>query len=242
MNDLGAFTLIVSLALLIFSISQTIFGIWKNNQRSIELGRLSLMANAGIILLSFIILMTALARMDLSNHYVVMHSSEHLPLFYRVTSIWSGSSGSLLFWNLLLNIFTFIVLRETKHHHKERLPMLNLSMGVLACFFSYLAVFYPDAQAFREFKPSAVVGRGLNPLLQHWAMIIHPPILYIGYVSFAIPFGVAMSALLSGKISPEWIKQIRKWAIFSWFFLGVGILLGSKWAYEELGWGGYWAW
>jgi cytochrome c-type biogenesis protein CcmF len=120
--------------------------------------------------------------------------------------------------------------------------MLNLSLGSLACFLSFLAVFFDDAQPFRVFNPAAAVGRGLNPLLQHWAMIIHPPILYIGYVSFAIPFSVGMSGLLSGNVSPDWMKQIRRWSIFSWFFLGVGILLGSKWAYEELGWGGYWAW
>jgi cytochrome c-type biogenesis protein CcmF len=242
MNTLGTLCLVASLAILIFSIIQTSFGLWKKNERAIELGRLSLMGNFFLILLAFVILMTQLVRMDLSNQYVVMHSGENLPMFYRVTSIWSGSSGSLLFWNLLLNFFAFFALRETKNLSKERLPLLNLSLGVLTCFFSYLAVFYPDAQAFREFEPKAVVGRGLNPLLQHWAMIIHPPILYIGYVSFAIPFGVSMSALLSGKVSAEWHSQIRKWSLFSWFFLGVGILLGSKWAYEELGWGGYWAW
>ncbi|MCB1143703.1 MAG: heme lyase CcmF/NrfE family subunit [Leptospiraceae bacterium] len=242
MNDLGALTIIASLAMTSFSIFQSLYGFLKKDDRAIELGRLSLMANFALVLLAFTILMTQLARMDLHNHYVVMHSSKHLPLFYRVTSIWSGSSGSLLFWNLLLNFFTFLVLIETKTLNRNRLPVMNLSLGVLAFFFSYLAVFYSDAQPFREFQPAAVIGRGLNPLLQHWAMIIHPPILYIGYVSFAIPFSIAMSALITGTLSREWQKQIRRWTIFSWFFLGVGILLGSKWAYEELGWGGYWAW
>jgi cytochrome c-type biogenesis protein CcmF len=242
MNDFGALLLVSSLGLLSFSVVQSIYGIWKNNSSSVELGRITLMANAFLILLAFLTLMTQLYRMDLNNYYVVMHSSEHLPIFYRVTSIWSGSSGSLLFWNLLLNLFSFIVLFETRKLYKDRLPILNLVLGSLALFFTYLAVYYPDAQPFREFQPKAVIGRGLNPLLQHWAMIIHPPILYIGYVSFAIPFGVGMSALLTGSLSSDWLKQIRKWTLFSWFFLGVGILLGSKWAYEELGWGGYWAW
>ncbi len=242
MNDFGALLLITSLGVLTFSVLQSIYGIWKKNDTSVELGRITLMANGFIILLAFITLMTQLARMDLSNYYVVMHSSEHLPIFYRVTSIWSGSSGSLLFWNLLLNIFSFMVLFETRKLYKDRLPILNLVLGSLSLFFTFLAVYFADAQPFREFQPKAVIGRGLNPLLQHWAMIIHPPILYIGYVSFAIPFGVGMSALLTGSLSSDWLKQIRKWTLFSWFFLGVGILLGSKWAYEELGWGGYWAW
>jgi len=242
MNDFGALLLITSLGVLTFSVLQSIYGIWKKNDTAVELGRITLMANGFIILLAFITLMTQLARMDLSNYYVVMHSSEHLPIFYRVTSIWSGSSGSLLFWNLLLNIFSFMVLFETRKLYKDRLPILNLVLGSLSLFFTFLAVYFADAQPFREFQPKAVIGRGLNPLLQHWAMIIHPPILYIGYVSFAIPFGVGMSALLTGSLSSDWLKQIRKWTLFSWFFLGVGILLGSKWAYEELGWGGYWAW
>ena len=242
MNDFGALLLITSLGVLTFSVLQSIYGLWKKNDTAVELGRITLMANGFIILLAFITLMTQLARMDLSNYYVVMHSSEHLPIFYRVTSIWSGSSGSLLFWNLLLNIFSFMVLFETRKLYKDRLPILNLVLGSLSLFFTFLAVYFADAQPFREFQPKAVIGRGLNPLLQHWAMIIHPPILYIGYVSFAIPFGVGMSALLTGSLSSDWLKQIRKWTLFSWFFLGVGILLGSKWAYEELGWGGYWAW
>lgn len=242
MNTFGSFCIIISVALLLFSLLQTIYGIAKKDSNAIELGRTTLMANAMVILLAFITLMTQLTRMDLSNYYVVMHSGEHLPIFYRITSIWSGSSGSLLFWNLLLNIFSFYVLYETRKLYSDRLPILNLVLGILAIFFSFLAVYFPDAQPFREFQPKAVVGRGLNPLLQHWAMIIHPPILYIGYVSFAIPFGVAMSALVTGSLSSDWLKQIRKWTLFSWFFLGVGILLGSKWAYEELGWGGYWAW
>lgn len=242
MNDLGAFSIIVSFALLFFSLIQTTYGILKKNLLAQRLGSLTLQANFFVVLLSFTILMTALLRMDLANHYVVMHSSKNLNLFYRLTSIWSGSSGSLLFWNLLLNFFIFILLVRTKSSEQERLPYMNLILGSIALFFSFLAVFFSDAQPFREFQPPAAVGRGLNPLLQHWAMIIHPPILYTGYVSFAIPFAIAMSALITGKLSSEWLKQIRIWSIFSWFFLGMGILLGSKWAYEELGWGGYWAW
>ena len=242
MNELGIFTLVASLAILAFSIFQTSYGILTKNESAITLGRNALLSNSLAVLLSFIILMTLLWRMDLSNHYVVMHSSEHLPIFYRITSIWSGSSGSLLFWNLILNFFTFIAIWKNQNSNAERIPVMHLILAALTFFFTFLAVFYEDAQPFRQFVPAAVVGRGLNPLLQHWAMIIHPPILYIGYVSFAIPFAIAMSALITGNLSSEWLKSIRKWSLFSWFFLGTGILLGSKWAYEELGWGGYWAW
>ncbi|EMY60451.1 heme lyase CcmF/NrfE family subunit [Leptospira terpstrae] len=242
MNNLGTILLTASLAILVFSALQTIYGIYKQDRKAIELGRLALMTNPFVIVLTFTVLLTQLARSDYSNYYVVMHSSEHLPLFYKMTSIWSGSSGSLLFWNLILSVFTFIVLWQTRKSIEDRIPMMNLILAVLSGFFSFLAVFYGDAQPFREFVPEAAAGRGLNPLLQHWAMIIHPPILYIGYVSISIPFAIAMSALVSGQLSEDWMKFIRKWTLFSWFFLGTGILLGSKWAYEELGWGGYWAW
>ncbi|TGK42341.1 heme lyase CcmF/NrfE family subunit [Leptospira andrefontaineae] len=242
MNDLGAVCLISSFSILLFSIIQTSYGIFKNDSRALELGRYTLMANFAVVLLAFIVLVVQLMRTDLSNYYVAMHSSEHLPLFYKMTSVWSGSSGSLLFWNLLLSGFTFVVLWQTKDLLNERIPVMHLSLAVITCFFSFLAIFFPDAQPFREFQPAAVAGRGLNPLLQHWAMIIHPPILYIGYVSFAIPFAIASSALITGQLSENWFRFVRRWSIFSWFFLGTGILLGSKWAYEELGWGGYWAW
>ncbi|MBM9589665.1 heme lyase CcmF/NrfE family subunit [Leptospira sp. 201903075] len=242
MNNLGTILLASSLAILVFSALQTIYGIYKQERKAIELGRLALMTNPFVIVLTFAVLLTQLVRSDYSNYYVVMHSSEHLPLFYKMTSIWSGSSGSLLFWNLILSVFTFIVLWQTRKSIEDRIPMMNLILAVLSGFFSFLAVFYGDAQPFREFVPEAAAGRGLNPLLQHWAMIIHPPILYVGYVSISIPFAIAMSALVSGQLSEDWMKFIRKWTLFSWFFLGTGILLGSKWAYEELGWGGYWAW
>ncbi|MCC5814044.1 MAG: heme lyase CcmF/NrfE family subunit [Leptospira sp.] len=242
MNTLGTIVIAASFSLLIFSFFQTIYGILKQDRKAIELGRVSLMANFFLIGLAFLILLTQLLRSDYSNYYVAMHSSEHLNIFYQLTAVWGGSSGSLLFWNFLLNFFIFVVLWQTRKAVHDRIPVMNAILAVLAMFFSFLAVFFGDAQPFREFQPAAAAGRGLNPLLQHWAMIIHPPILYVGYVSIAIPFAIAMSALVTGQLSQEWMKFIRRWSIFSWFFLGTGILLGSKWAYEELGWGGYWAW
>ena len=242
MNDLGTIAIVISLALIIFSILQTSFGIYTKNKTYIELGRNCLMANFGVISVAFAILLVQLFRVDLNNHYVALHTDQYLGFFYRLTSIWAGSSGSLLFWNFLLTGFIFVALYNTRKLENERLPVMNLCLAFICGLFSFLAVFFPDAQPFKTFAPAAKAGRGLNPLLQHWAMIIHPPVLYLGYVSSAIPFGVMMSALVTGKLSEDWFRLVRRWTIFSWFFLGNGILLGSKWAYEELGWGGYWAW
>lgn len=242
MNTLGSILMVASLGMLLYSFLQTLIGIFRKDKYAIELGRLSLMANFFIIGLATIVLLTQLVRSDYSNYYVVMHSSEYMPLFFKLTALWAGSSGSLLYWNFLLNLFIFIVLWQTRKSTMDRIPIMNAILAFLSMFFSFLAIFFSDAQPFLEFQPPAVAGRGLNPLLQHWAMIIHPPILYLGYVSIAIPFAIAMAGLLSGQLSEDWFRQVRRWSLFSWFFLGTGILLGSKWAYEELGWGGYWAW
>lgn len=152
MNDFGALCIITSFAILIFSIVQTSYGIWKQDKQVIELGRYTLMANSAIILLAFIVLLVQLFRTDLSNYYVVMHSNEHLPLFYRLTGIWSGSSGSLLFWNLLLSLFTFIVLWQTKDLTQDRIPVLNLTLAVISAFFLILLYFIRMPNHFENFN------------------------------------------------------------------------------------------
>ncbi len=207
-----------------------------------ELARQAFYVNSAIVILAFSILAGLMAAMDLTNVYVTKHSAVTLPMFFRVTGAWAGSEGSLLFWYMLLTLFSAIVVYQTRESLHNRLPTLYLSLFLLNLLFVLLALFFKDAQPFRAYSSPMEAGRGLNPLLLHWAMIIHPPMLYVGYVSFAIPFSIAASALVSGNMREDWLQLIRRWSIFSWFFLGTGILLGAKWAYEELGWGGYWAW
>lgn len=189
-----------------------------------------------------LILVIQLAISDYTSKYVVNYSSESLSVFYRITALWAGSSGSLLFWYFLLNLFSFLFLFQSKKYFKTHLSLVVLILSVIQSLFIFLMLYYEDAQPFLEYPISMQTGKGLNPLLLHWAMIIHPPILYIGYVSFAIPFTISIVSLLSNQLSFKELQLIRKWSLLSWFFLGFGILLGSKWAYEELGWGGYWAW
>jgi len=198
--------------------------------------------NAAIITTAFVSLMTMMLLTDLKNRYVVLNSSADLPIFFRATGAWAGSSGSMLFWYFLLTIFSAIAVRQSRRSLSNRAPVLFLVLGVLQFLFILLGLFFKDAQPFREFAVTMTTGRGLNPLLLHWAMIIHPPILYTGYVSFAVPFAIVIASIISGNVREDWTILVRRWSIFAWFFLGTGILLGSKWAYEELGWGGYWAW
>ncbi|GAB4430391.1 MAG: cytochrome c biogenesis protein CcsA [Turneriella sp.] len=199
------------------------------------------------------LLLYMLVTADYSMVYVAEHVNNQLPVFYRLTSLWAGQAGSMLWWNFLVVLFSWLAVK----HIRRAAPVLEAWMLIilmtLVAFFTAIGCFAPSSDPFRVFQEGEKLfahaeGRGLNPLLQHWAMIIHPPILYFGYVSFAVPFAIAMAALLvrptGSTAEPQvaWVKLVRRWTLFSWFFLGVGILLGGKWAYEELGWGGYWAW
>ncbi|MBE7438045.1 MAG: cytochrome c biogenesis protein CcsA [Spirochaetales bacterium] len=209
---------------------------------ALVLSRQALYSNAILTALAFLVLCIQMIRMDLSNVYVVNNSAIDLPLFFRITGTWAGSAGSLLFWYALLAFFSAVCLLWSGRKLGSRQPHLIFMLIVMQLLFVLLNIFFEDAQSFREYPVSVKSGRGINPLLLHWGMIIHPPVLYLGYVGFAIPFAIVMAVLLSGNTAEDYLPVLRRWTIFAWFFLGTGILLGSKWAYEELGWGGYWAW
>ncbi len=161
-----------------------------------------------------------------------------------------ATTGRLLFWSWLLILFAGVAVYQNRHRNRQLMPYVVATLGCIIVFFTYMNFWVTN-----PFEQLAVVsasgateawaapdGRGLNPLLQHPIMVIHPPILYIGYVSFAIPFAFCVAALITRQLGNDWITSTRRWTLFSWFFLGIGIILGGRWAYVELGWGGYWAW
>src|SRR5690606_24472264 len=168
------------------------------------------------------------------------NSERSMPLFYKIGSLWGGQSGSLLFWGWLLAMYsTGVAVRHRKDDLKLMAPTYATLMVVLSFFLA------PVAFASSPYERGPVIqadGRGLNPLLQHPAMVIHPPCLYLGLIGFTVPFAMAIGALVSGQLGNEWMKKARFWALFAWLFLGAGNILGGWWAYLELGWGGYWAW
>ena len=186
---------------------------------------------------------------DFSNAFVYGNTNRALPGFYKIVALWAGHDGSLLFWTWIITSFSALVVYQNRNKNRELMPYVVLTMIGTTVFFTALNLFI--ANPFDTWMQNingvmtpvaAADGRGLNPLLQHPAMIIHPPILYIGYVGTVVPFAFAIAALLTGRLGSSWIKITRRWALVSWGFLSVGILLGGKWAYVELGWGGYWAW
>ena len=177
---------------------------------------------------------------DFTVKYVASHSNSQLPLLYKVTALWGGHEGSLFLWAWILAAFTTILAIQGKRLFPMRLPVM---LSVQACLLlGFLGLILFLSNPFERLLPGAVDGRDLNPLLQDPGMAFHPPMLYFGYVGFSIPFAFAMTAMLTRWETTLWIGLIRRWTLFAWTMLTIGIMLGGWWAYYELGWGGYWAW
>lgn len=224
-----------------------IAGILRKDENYLILSRQAVYLHFITITFSILVLIYLIVLPDLSVIYVMNHVNRALPLFYKVTAVWAGQAGSLLFWNFLLALFSVLAINHVQKKEPILVPNMILVLMSISLFFSLMGNFSETSDPFivlrNDGEPFAVPdGRGLNPLLQHWAMTIHPPILLIGYVAFSIPFAIAMASLMTGRMNLNWTRLVRRWTLFSWFSLGTGIMLGGKWAYEELGWGGYWAW
>jgi len=177
---------------------------------------------------------------DFSLQYVWAYSSRDLDTFYKISSFWGGQKGSLLFWTLLLTCYTVVVHIQNRKRNAMVVPYAMVVLMLITTFFLVLLNF--STNPFEVIPVPPEDGRGLNPLLQNYWMVIHPPTLYLGYVGFTVPFAFAMAALICKNLDDSWIRLTRKWTLISWFFLCMGNLFGAQWAYLELGWGGYWAW
>jgi cytochrome c-type biogenesis protein CcmF len=180
----------------------------------------------------------------LSGHFelrnVADYTSRSLPWPYKLAALWGSQAGSLMLWCWLLAGFSSVVCLTNRRRNRELMPVVIAVLMGVAVFFTLLLSFV--SSPFETVARAPGDGAGLNPLLQNPYMVIHPPVLYLGYVSLAVPFAFAMAALATGRLDTEWITSVRRWTILAWLCLGIGILLGARWAYEELGWGGYWAW
>ena len=185
-------------------------------------------------------LLHALVSHDFSLEYVASYSSSTLPLNYTITAFWGGQKGSLLFWLLILTSITSVVLIQNRRKNRDLMPYVTAVLMTVSVFFLFLLVFVTPP--FQRLAVPATEGRDLNPLLQNYWMQIHPPSLYTGYVGMSVPFAFAIAALATGKLGDVWIRTTRRWTLFAWLFLSLGNLFGALWAYEVLGWGGYWAW
>ena len=194
---------------------------------------LLVLASAGI--------MTAFLTDRFEYWYVANYSNRELDTFFKVSGLWAGQRGSLVFWALLLSMFSSIAVFTNRNKNREFMPYV---VGVLLSVSSFflLVLLFGDVNPFERLAFTPADGRGLNPQLQNYWMTIHPPTLYLGFTAFTVPFAFAISALLSGKLDTRWIVITRVWILLSWFFLANGVIFGMRWAYEELGWGGFWFW
>src|SRR5436190_18438325 len=240
MVGLGAAALIVAFVVALYALVAAIVGAVRGDRRIVDSSRRSVYALCGLLTLCVVIIEAAFARTDLSLSVVADHSSSTTPAFYRFTAMWSSQEGSLLLWAWVLSIASSAVLFATHKRHREIVPWATAVLMGLASFFPGLMLF--DANPFARLDPPAVAGVGLEPLLRHPAMAVHPPMLYSGYVMFSIPFAFAIGALITRKLDASWIRSTRRFALVAWICLTVGVLLGSRWSYSELGWGGYWGW
>src|ERR1022692_1413191 len=240
MPELGNLALAIALILAVYSIVANIYGARRNAPDFIVSARHAIWSMCAMITIAVVVLWVALLRSDFSLEYVASYSSTTLPTAYKFTALWAGQQGSLLLWAWLLAIFTSIAAFQNRRRNPDTAPYALAVLAGVAIFFLWMLNFVT-----RPFDLLAVIpaeGSDLNPLLQNYWMAIHPPSLYTGYVSASVPFAFGAAALMTGKLDDGWIRSTRRWAIFSWFFLSLGNLFGARWAYEVLGWGGYWAW
>ncbi len=216
--------------------------IGRHDERKVVLSRRLVYLFFGLLTACVVIIEVSFATNDFSFKIVQEHSSLETPTFYKLAAMWSSQEGSLLLWAWVLSIASSIALYATRNKLRELVPWATAVMMGVAAFFTGLMLFAPDVDPFATLSPAPADGIGLNPLLQHPSMMIHPPMLYSGYVAFTIPFAFAIGALVTRRLDAEWIRATRRFALVAWTFLGFGLLLGARWSYTELGWGGYWAW
>jgi cytochrome c-type biogenesis protein CcmF len=240
---LGTIALLVLFAIGLTSIALAMLGAHRKSARLVEAAVQGVYATAAVAAFASSLIIYAFLADDFSIQYVHHTSDSAMPLFYKVTAFWGGLDGSLLFWVLLLSVFSALAVRANRRRHEELIPHVVWLLGIINLFFVGLLIFVKNPfEPFILDQELAGNARGLNPLLQNAYMVIHPPSLYLGYVSLAVPYAFGMAAAITGQVDAAWQQSVRRWTLFSWTFLTLGLILGGLWAYEELGWGGYWAW
>jgi cytochrome c-type biogenesis protein CcmF len=241
MASLGAFLLILTFVVAAYAAAACVAGARRRSSRLIESGIGAFYLVAALMTVASGIIIYAFVSGDYSIRYVQRYSDAVQPLFYRITSYWGGLDGSVMFWVFLLSIFGAVAVKVNRERHRELIPYVVAITAVVEMFFLYLMITHNNP--FDTYLTEAPTdGRGLNPLLQTFYMAIHPPTMYLGFVGLTIPFAFGMAALITGYLDDSWLRAVRRWTMFSWFFLSLGLTLGMIWAYEELGWGGFWGW
>ncbi len=238
--ELGQFTLILALLLALVQTTLPLVGSFRGRADWMAVARPAAFAQTGFIALSFALLTFAFVVQDFSLAYVAQHSNLALPWHYRFSAVWSAHEGSLLMWVLVLGAWTSAVALTSGRLPQPFIARVLAVLGLVSVGFIAFTLF--TSNPFLRHLPALADGNDLNPLLQDFGLIVHPPLLYMGYVGLAVPFAFAVAALIEGRVDAQWVRWSRPWTLVAWSFLTIGIALGSWWAYYELGWGGWWFW
>ena len=241
MASLGYYLLLAAFVIASYALAASVAGARRRSRRLIESGIGAFYLVAAVMVAASAIIIYAFVSGDYSIRYVARYSDSVQPLFYKITSYWGGLDGSIMFWVFLLSVFGSSAVYVNRERHRELIPYVVAVIAVVEMFFLFLMIIHnnPFQTYLTETRPD---GEGLNPLLQNFYMVIHPPTMYTGFVGLTIPFAFGMAALITGFLDDSWLRAVRRWTMISWLFLSVGLGLGMIWAYEELGWGGYWGW
>ncbi len=242
MPDLGYAFLLLAAIVATWTAAAAVVGHHRGSNRLVESARYGVFGMFGLLSCASLVLIYLFLAGDYSVKYVQHYSDRSMPLFYKATAMWGGQDGSLLFWVWVMSIWAAIAVHQNRgEKNREIMPYTMVAMMWVSLFFLVLLLFV--ANPFETYLAGAPSdGRGLNPLLQNPYMVTHPPSLYLGYIGWTIPFCFAIGALAHGKLDYGWIDSMRRWCLVAWVCLSIGLALGGLWAYEELGWGGYWAW
>jgi len=261
--EVGLASLSIAFTLAVYAVLAALWGARAHSGAALHSARHAALLTGPALMLATLVLVIALLTEQYQLSYVYQVSDPRTPLLYRFTALWGSQRGSLLFWSLLMSLFTCSAIWRYWQRERRLMPYALATMMATLTFFLSLSLFLenpferwwllPDgsevstalipAQAIAPTEAALRAGaQGLNPLLRHFGMIIHPPMLYLGFVGFTIPFAFALAALASGELSSGWIRLTRRWTLVAWIFLSMGLILGGRWAYDVLGWGGYWGW
>jgi cytochrome c-type biogenesis protein CcmF len=241
MASLGSFLLMATLVVSAYAIAASIAGARRGSRSLVESGTGAFYLAAALMTVASAVIVHAFVTNDYTIKYVQHYSDAAQPLFYKITSYWGGLDGSIMFWVFLLSLFGSLAVHVNRDRHRELIPYVVAIISSVQVFFLFMMIVHknPFATFLVQSPPD---GQGLNPLLQNIYMVVHPPSLYIGFVGMTIPYAFGMAALITGHLDDSWLRAVRRWTMVSWLFLSLGLTLGMIWAYEELGWGGYWGW
>src|SRR5258708_2639515 len=241
MASLGSFTLLAAFVVCAYAAVISVVGARRRSPRLTESGVGAFYLVAALMTVGSAVMINAFLTGDYSIKYVVHYSDSVQPLFYKITSYWGGLDGSIMFWVFLLSLFGSLAVYVNRERHRELIPYVIPTISTGQMFFLYMMIEHRNP--FPTYLVNAPAdGTGLSPLLQNVYMAIHPPSLYTGFVGMTIPFAFGIAALITGHLDDSWLRAVRRWTMFAWLFLSIGLFLGMIWAYEELGWGGYCMW